>query len=260
MVKSILMVVMLFACTWLVPAEGRTASPADYGKVILNSASQKEGLAPVGFDHWLHRSKYTCRLCHVDIGFVMKANATGIKAADNMKGVYCGVCHNGKMQFAGKAVFAACSTDKSDMKRCERCHSEGKNVKKEYEFKVFTAKFPKDKMGNEVNWEKAASDGLIQPLDYIEGVSIKRMQKAIEKDFVIQPKSKGVDEIIFSHRKHSVWNGCEVCHPEIFIGGKKGSTKYTMQDLNDGKFCAVCHASVAFPLPECDRCHSKKVN
>jgi hypothetical protein len=28
------------------------------------------------FRHWLHRSKYTCRLCHVDIGFAMEAGGT----------------------------------------------------------------------------------------------------------------------------------------------------------------------------------------
>jgi len=33
----------------------------------------------VVFDHWLHRAKFTCRLCHVDIGFAMKAEATDIR-------------------------------------------------------------------------------------------------------------------------------------------------------------------------------------
>ena len=52
------------------------AAPADYGRVVINNASQKAGLAPVVFDHWLHRAKYTCRLCHIDIGFGMKAGAS----------------------------------------------------------------------------------------------------------------------------------------------------------------------------------------
>jgi len=230
-------------------------APSDYGKVVLNA--QKGDLAPAVFDHWLHRASYTCRLCHVDIGFAMKANATGITAADNMKGLYCGVCHNGKMQHAGKPIFAACAADRSDMGRCERCHSQGKSVKKTYNFAEFTAKFPKDRFGNGINWEKAVEDGVIQPSDYIEGASIKKSAQPIQQDFSIQPKSQGVKEIIFSHRKHSLWNGCESCHPEIFRGGKRGTTKYSMEEIRAGKFCGVCHTSVAFPLTNCDRCHSK---
>jgi hypothetical protein len=39
----------------------------------------------------------------------MQAGATGINAADNMRGYYCGACHNGKMIFDGETVFGACS-------------------------------------------------------------------------------------------------------------------------------------------------------
>lgn len=238
-------------------AETKATAPADYGRVIINSFSQKAGLAPVVFDHWLHRAKYTCRLCHGDLAFAMKAGGTGIKAADNQQGIFCGACHNGKMQEGSRKVFAACTTDKSDTARCERCHSQGKNPKKDHDFAAFTASFPKDKLGNGINWEKASSDGLIHPTDYIEGVSTRQPAREILKDFSIQPKSKGVNEIIFSHKKHSQWNGCEVCHPEIFAGGKRGVTKYSMDEINQSKFCGVCHGTVAFPLAECDRCHTK---
>ena len=81
--------------------------PYDYGKVVINNYSEKAGMPPVVFDHWVHRSKFTCRLCHVDIGFGMKAGSTGIKAADNMSGYYCGSCHNDK-SVAGAKVFKAC--------------------------------------------------------------------------------------------------------------------------------------------------------
>jgi c(7)-type cytochrome triheme protein len=247
---------LLVAIAGTAPAQ--TVAPADYGKVVMNSGgSQKESLAPVVFDHWLHRAKYTCRLCHIDIGFTMKAGTTGVKAADNASGLYCGVCHNGKMQSGGKTIFAACTADKSDKARCERCHSQGKTVKRDYDFATFTAKFPKSKLGNGVNWEKAAEDGMIQPVDFVEGVSIKKAAQAIQQDFTIQPKSAGVKEILFSHKKHSIWNGCESCHPSIFIGGKRGSTTYSMKEINAGKFCGTCHLAVAFPVAECDRCHSK---
>src|SRR5208283_5749329 len=82
--------------------------PSEYGKVILNHYSATEPGAVV-FDHWLHRSKFTCRVCHVDIGFAMKAGLTDIKASDNIAGYYCGTCHNGKMFSEGQTVFASCA-------------------------------------------------------------------------------------------------------------------------------------------------------
>jgi c(7)-type cytochrome triheme protein len=233
--------------------------PQDYGKVVINNYSEKAGMSGVVFDHWFHRSKFTCRVCHVDIGFGMKVGTTGIRAADNMKGFYCGTCHNGKM-FSGKA-FESCSKKFSpeDMKRCERCHSLGRNVKREHDFAAYTEKFPKERFGNGIDWEKAEADGVIKPADYIEGISIKKPSLAIQKDFNLNAKVEGMPDIIFSHKKHTVWNGCAVCHPEIFIGVKKGSTKYSMVEIFDGKFCGACHTTVAFPLMDCQRCHSKPV-
>ncbi len=65
-------------------------------------------------------------------------------------------------------------------------------------------------------------------------------------------------DIIFSHDKHSVWNGCELCHPDIF-GVKKGVTVYEMQDIFDGKFCGACHGKVSFANEDCQLCHTEEV-
>ena len=239
----------------------RRPLPYEYGEVVIKNYSSGAGLSPVQFDHWLHRAYYTCRLCHVDIGFAMKANGTGIKAADNIKGYYCGTCHNGKMFHADRKIFEACATKytKEDLKRCSRCHSKGETVKREIEFSPFVAKFPKGRFGNGVDWEKAEESGLIQPIDYIEGVSIQRPSLATQKDFAISAKVETMPEIIFSHKKHTVWNGCELCHPEIFAGIKKGTTKYSMAEIFDGKYCGACHMTVAFPTIDCQRCHTKPV-
>ncbi len=234
--------------------------PSDYGKVVLNNYSEKAGLAPVVFDHWLHRSRFTCRLCHVDIAFGMKAGTTGITAADNMSGVYCGACHNGKNTFEGKKIFEACSKThpKEDTKRCERCHSLGKNVKREYDFAKFTERFPKERFGNGINWEKAEEDGIIKLMDFLEGVSVRRKSLASPKDLAVKPKQAEMPEIIFSHTKHAVWNGCELCHPDIF-GIKTGATKYSMTEIFEGRYCGACHDKVAFPNLDCQRCHTKPV-
>ena len=261
------LLLLLLACVFSGAAFAQTGIkkkrplPFDYGKVVINNNSEKAGLAPVVFDHWLHRAKYTCRLCHVDIGFAMKAGATGIKASDNINGYYCGACHNGKLNADKKKLFASCGklAMTQDRANCFRCHSSGKNVKPEYDFNQFTKNFPKGRFGNGVDWEKAEEVGLIKPVDFLEGISIQRKSISEQKDFALGAKVEGMPDIIFSHKKHTVWNGCELCHPEIFIGVKKGASKYSMVDIFEGKSCGACHATVAFPLLDCQRCHTKPV-
>jgi len=239
----------------------RRPLPYEYGRVILNSYSERSALAPVVFDHWRHRAKFTCRVCHVDIGFAMKAGATGINAADNMRGYYCGSCHNGKMVFDGTTVFAACSKTLTaeDQSRCERCHAHGSSEKDDSDFIRFSQGLPKERFGNGLDWQRAEELGLIHPVDFVSGISIKRKSLTIQQDFALNPKLAGMPDIIFSHKKHTIWHGCELCHPEIFVGVKRGATHYSMVSIFEGKNCGVCHNTVAFPLMDCQRCHSKPV-
>ncbi len=233
----------------------RRPLPYEYGRVVINNYSKAAHLSPVVFDHWLHRAKFTCRVCHVDIGFGMTAESSDIRAVDNINGYYCGSCHNGEI------AFSSCKNNSAvkNLETCDRCHSLGKKVVRKYNFKEFIKGWPKERLGNGVDWEKAEREGKIDPVDFIEGVSIKRDKLADQKDFKLGAKVGGMPDIIFSHQKHTVWNGCELCHPEIFIGIKKGITKYSMVELYEGKYCGVCHKSVAFPLLDCQRCHTKKV-
>ena len=118
---------------------------------------------------------------------------------------------------------------------------------------------PKERFGNGINWMKAEDEGLIKLTDYIKGVSIKRKKIQHPKDFQLKPLEKNMPDIIYSHEKHTVWNGCELCHPEVF-GVKKGYRPYSMEDIFDGKYCGLCHGLVAFPNIDCQRCHTKMVN
>lgn len=244
-----------------VPALGKyRPGPSEYGRVVLDNFSRNAGMAPVVFDHWHHRTMFTCRVCHIDVGFAMSGGATGIKASDNMAGLYCGTCHNGKMMRGSKKVFAACTqkAGPEDTQRCNKCHSYGLQVKKDYDFALVTEKFPKDKFGNMIDWDKAEEEGYIKPMDFLEGVSSKRVKAKPQQDFSLKSKSTWMSDIKFSHKKHLTWLGCETCHPEIF-NIKKGSTQYTMLEVYSGKYCGVCHNSVAFPLRDCQRCHTKPV-
>ena len=233
----------------------------DFGAVTINNYSRLAGMPPVNFDHWVHRQYYTCRLCHVDLGFGMTAGSTKIRSIDNTKGFFCGTCHNGRMEHNKKKVFAACSKDfsRDDRKRCMKCHVIEKSFAREEEFYKFAANMPKEKFGNGINWEKAELDGLIKPVDSLEADAGKKSTLKITKDFSLKTKVEGMPEIIFSHKKHTVWNGCELCHPDLFYGMKKGTTKYNMVELFEGKYCGVCHDKVAFPQTDCKRCHTQLV-
>jgi c(7)-type cytochrome triheme protein len=225
--------------------------PSEYGKVILDNYSGAEPGAVV-FDHWLHRSKFTCRVCHVDVGFAMQAKATGINASTNREGFHCGACHDGKRVFEGKTIFAACS-DAAHDRPCDRCHSLGKKGVRKYQYKEFTAKFPKGIYG--VNWEAAERSGVIKPVDFVEDLSVKKAKMRGREDFSVEAGYPWVHPINFSHEKHSIWNGCELCHPEIFPTAKKGTIRFSMFSNIEGRYCGACHGKVAFPLNNCQGCH-----
>ncbi len=234
--------------------------PADYGAVIMDNFSDHAGIPPVRFDHWLHRSKFTCRVCHVDIGFAMEARGTKVTADMNMKGLYCGSCHNGRVTYDGEQIFRACSTGPSakGSGECLRCHSVGSEVRRKYDYVSFSGKLPKEKAGNLVDWEEAEAQGLIRPVDSVPGQSVSRPLLKAQADFSIT--SRGwMPDITFSHKKHALWNGCEVCHPDIFPSVKKGAVRYSMFQVFEGQYCGLCHNSVAFPLYYCEKCHAGRV-
>lgn len=239
----------------------RIVPPYDYGRVIIDNFSRKAGLPPVRFDHWFHRAMFTCRICHVDIGFAMEGGATKISASTNRNGFHCGACHNGKTIYKGKRIFTSCSdngaTDGSD--GCNRCHRRRDQNGGEKEFEEFVAQFPRSRLGNGVDWEEAEAKGLIKPVDFLEGVSFKRPSLKMEREVSIESRGTWMPDVMFSHKKHALWNGCEVCHPEIFPSTKSGTVKYSMFQISNGEYCGVCHDKVAFPLLDCQKCHIKPV-
>lgn len=82
---------------------------AEYGDVVLNKRSDKEGVRPVVFPHWFHRIRFRCKVCHSELGFKMRAGANDVLMADIVDGKFCGMCHNGQVAWGPE--------------RCELCHS-----------------------------------------------------------------------------------------------------------------------------------------
>lgn len=263
MTRLLLALLLLMSFTASALAEGgvRKVRPRPYlfGSVTMASAGTP-GTAPVAFDHWSHRKAFTCRLCHVDLGFAMTAGATQVRAADNARGEFCGACHDGKRRFGEQPLFAACRPDaKPVADPCTRCHAGSASPEREKRFLAFSAGLPRERFGNGIDWEKAEIEGKIRLQDMLEGVSVKRKPLGVREDFDLAANLEGMPEILFSHKKHTAWAGCELCHPDLFIGVKRGTTRYSMVDLFAGRYCGACHDKVAFPQSDCQRCHTQPV-
>ena len=224
----------------------------EYGDVTLDRTSKGTTTMPVIFRHWNHRSKHTCRLCHVDLEFAMAAGQTGITEDDNKAGRYCGTCHNGKEAFS--------------VDQCARCHPKDAQMAAEMtqaakkQFFELSKSLPKSLYGNKINWNQAEDQGLLKTKDFIDGVSFPEKSSINNtREESRRSNSEGLPGIIFSHPKHASWTGCGMCHPEPFAL-QAGKTKMTMKEITDGKFCGTCHGKVAFPLYNCAECHSKPVS
>ncbi len=245
------------------PAPAATpVAPAEQGRVILENFTPKAKMPPVQFDHWRHRARFTCRLCHVDIGFAMAAGETRVSAITNQGGFHCGACHDGKTTYRGETVFASCSGDRAKPAveaRCRRCHDRGDAAQRRKDFEAFAEGLPRRGPGGHVDWEEAEAQGKIRPMDFLEGQSIRRAPLRMDRDVAISSKVAWMSEVLFSHRKHAAWSGCEACHPEIFPSTRRGEVKYSMFQISSGEYCGVCHGRVAFPIGDCERCHVKPV-
>lgn len=261
-IRLTMILLTLAALTWTtVTAETfgqrkRRPKPHEYGTTLINNGSTANEIAAVEFPHWLHRSKYTCRLCHVDVGFAMIAGETGITEDDNEHGLYCGACHDGTIAFGPKE--AKMKKDEPAQENCIRCHSVGTDAKMQNDFYEFRNAMPRERFGNGIDWVKAEDDELITPIDILDHVSIERSKLQNPAEEELTPKEVTMPNIVFSHTKHTVWNGCEVCHPQIF-GVKKSANQYTMQEIFDGLYCGGCHGKVSFANDDCQRCHTEPV-
>lgn len=110
---------------------------------------------------------------------------------------------------------------------------------------------PPAKQGNHVDWVAALRSGAIQPRTNIYPETKIRV---IDLDILFEDTA-GQPMVLFPHRPHTEWLDCENCHDKIFIE-KKGANDFGMLDILEGRYCGQCHGAVAFPLTQCQRCHS----
>lgn len=67
----------------------------------------------------------------------------------------------------------------------------------------------------------------------------------------------GVRPVIYPHWFHRIRFRCKVCHHELAFKMRAGANEVTMGDINQGKFCGMCHnGQIAWGLENCGLCHS----
>jgi c(7)-type cytochrome triheme protein len=110
---------------------------------------------------------------------------------------------------------------------------------------------PRDTAGNLVNWVKAIDSGAIDPRSTLWTQGPVEMRS----DDILVAKYGSLPAVKFPHRQHTLWLACENCHDALFKP-KIGANKFSMTAILNGEQCGVCHGAVAFPLTECNRCHS----
>lgn len=113
------------------------------------------------------------------------------------------------------------------------------------------SKLPPDGAGNQVNWVKALRSGLIAPRTQID--SSTKVQ-TLDRD-ILMTRTVEMPFVRFPHLAHTEWLECGNCHEKLFKL-KAGTTPVSMLAILQGEYCGRCHGAVAFPLTECNRCHS----
>lgn len=111
----------------------------------------------------------------------------------------------------------------------------------------------KGKGGNYVDWVKTLKKKKISPLYDLDDPELLPM--TVDMNIVREVKGT-MPDVLFPHEQHTQWLECNNCHPAIFIP-QKGANPMSMVDIMLGNKCGVCHGTVAFPITDCRRCHSK---
>lgn len=114
------------------------------------------------------------------------------------------------------------------------------------------AGLPKDKYGL-VDWAKLVRENIINPKHSLDQTEDE--MPPLQMDVLIPAKGDFVNDVIYPHEMHTFWLKCEVCHPQIFVPAK-GNNAMSMSEIANGQWCGRCHGKVAFPLTDCNKCHS----
>ena len=100
------MIRVLLACLLLIGT--MAPASAEYADVVINRQSEANGMRPVVFSHWFHRIRFRCKVCHSELGFVMRVGANHMSMAEIIDAIGEGI----------DVTLCAGRTDCQDGERC----------------------------------------------------------------------------------------------------------------------------------------------
>lgn len=119
-----------------------------------------------------------------------------------------------------------------------------------------TAPIPRA-LGGGTDWVRALAYKQIEPRETRWG-SPREPEAWGEapKEGIVFPNTRYMPYAVFPHQPHVEWLACSNCHDALFPRKKTGRLQ-GMTAIFQGRFCGVCHGTVAFaPEGSCYRCHS----
>ncbi|MBJ6727556.1 cytochrome c3 family protein [Geomesophilobacter sediminis] len=226
-----------------------------------------KGAEPVVFSHEIHLRKYNnnCKVCHNAIFNLKERHHFTMAEMEKTKS--CGACHTGVKAFSV-----------ADEKACVNCH---KGATKSITFKIkntpdvtFDHVFHVKKTGGQCkachnanfvrgngHWsmaqmEKGKSCGICHngKRAFTANGNCNQCHKGM-KPHDINFKFAGISPVTFSHDYHLKKYKCQDCHTKLFPYNT--ATKFTMNDMAQGKSCGGCHnGKAAFTTTgACYKCH-----
>ncbi len=113
------------------------------------------------------------------------------------------------------------------------------------------SQLPPDTAGNRVAWIRALREKFIQPRT---NIFPETKIEILDMDIVMDQTGE-LPLVLFPHKPHTEWLDCSNCHDRIFVK-EVDANPINMFAILSGEYCGQCHGAVAFPLTECNRCHS----
>ncbi|MDO8426618.1 MAG: cytochrome c3 family protein [Deltaproteobacteria bacterium] len=115
---------------------------------------------------------------------------------------------------------------------------------------------PKDRYGL-IDWARIVRENLVKPKFSLAPDDDE--MPPLKMDVLIAAKGDFVNDVVYPHEMHTYWLKCEICHATV--GGPifipvKGGNDMSMVGIVQGQWCGRCHGKVAFPLTDCNRCHT----
>jgi c(7)-type cytochrome triheme protein len=107
--RTVLWLASIVVAVGALVASGSYMARAEFGDMVINNYSDQSGIRPVVFPHWFHRIRFSCKVCHTDLGFAFKVGGNDINMLKIFDGESCGACHDGQMAWG--------------VENCILCHS-----------------------------------------------------------------------------------------------------------------------------------------